>query len=482
MVGNGPPIAVIDGTPGWSLVGDLASFDCLDSVDWYLDVLNCEWSTSDGQSGTSDRFLPRFNETGLVEVYLNVTDQDGEVNGTSMFWLVTESPASGLVLGILADKPLNGVYEGDRVNITIIQDSSLAYTVDILTFDWKMNGVQIHPIPLRSGVWGLDMPTTSGDAQLTVDGWLVGSTSIPRDHDVLTFNVKNRAPIAEVSILTNTFEEDELITVTWGDSTDDEWDVDTLAVYANVEGVQQSIDRGEYGTFTFSRSDAGNFILNVTVRDGDGAESWVELPLNITNRAPTARLNCSTSDIKLDVEIICELLEIEDSPSDVPWLMINWSITDGGTYHSTFRISHMFAATGEQVVTVTLTDNQGETFIANHTVNVSHVEEEEGGLFSIGDGDLAGAIIWLGMAIVLGAIILGGGIFMLSFARRGKSEYDEDEYEDEGEDEIEDDSTLPGSQPEAQPQQKDPEVTWHQDENGVWWWLDANGDWQQGQR
>ena len=142
----------------------------------------------------------------------------------------------------------------------------------------------------------------------------------------------------------------------------------------------------------------------------------------------------------------------------------------------------MFAATGEQVVTVTLTDNQGETFIANHTVNVSHVEEEEGGLFSIGDGDLAGAIIWLGMAIVLGAIILGGGIFMLSFARRGKSEYDEDEYEDEGEDEIEDDSTLPGSQPEAQPQQKDPEVTWHQDENGVWWWLDANGDWQQGQR
>ncbi len=142
----------------------------------------------------------------------------------------------------------------------------------------------------------------------------------------------------------------------------------------------------------------------------------------------------------------------------------------------------MFAATGKQVVTVTLTDKQGETFTANHTVNVSHVEKEESGLFSIGDGDLASAVIWLGMAIVLGAIILGGGIFMLSFSRRGKSEYDEDEYQDELEEEVEETITQPESQPEAQQEQQEPEVTWHQDENGIWWWLDANGDWQQSQR
>jgi hypothetical protein len=400
---------------------------------------------SDGQSASTDYFLPQFDTAGLYEVVLTVTDQHGASGVARMDWFVSDIPASGMVLGLLNDREGEQLYEGERVNLTVVYNPNMLPSggVGTISHQWWVNGVQLNALPLSEGIWGIDLPTTPGHAQLTLVTPDASGGAGGEDRDALSFTVLNRPPTAVVSVNRQNYTEDELIVIDWGSSSDDEWDIGLLSVFVSIEGAPLSVDHLDSETFSFTHAEAGEYQLNVTVRDGDGGEGWVILPLKITNMAPTGELNCSTVEVDLDVKIVCELREIDDTPSDRMGLTIAWNISDGTSYSGTHRIEHLFSALGEQVVTVALTDDDGALFTANHSVFVNAPPVTDSGMFDSGrEGDLASAVIWLGAAIVIGAILVGGGLMLLGFTRRADSEYDDDEYMDVGDEEFDAPSSI----------------------------------------
>ena len=189
--------------------------------------------------------------------------------------------------------------------------------------------------------------------------------------------------------------------------------------------------------------------------------------------------------------IVCQLLEIDDTPSDRAELDVSWSISDGGSYSGSYRIEHFFSAIGDQVVTVTLTDDDGAVFTANHTVLVKAREVPDSGFFNSGEeGDVASALLWLGAAIIIGAIVIGGGMMLIGLSRRADSEYEDEEYldEEESNEEYHEQQHQEQEQQQSEQQQQSShqhtpgDVNWQQDEHGVWWWQDQNGDWHQDTR
>lgn len=115
-------------------------------------------------------------------------------------------------------------------------------------------------------------------------------------------------------------------------------------------------------------SQTGTYQISLTVTDDEGEENTKTASITVVNLAPTADFSCSKSSEILMNEPI-QFTDNSTDPEDaiVSWL---WDFGDGET-STVQNPSHEFENSGEHLVTLIVTDEDGSTDTASLTVNVN---------------------------------------------------------------------------------------------------------------
>ncbi len=220
----------------------------------------------------------------------------------------------------------------------------------------------------------------------------------------VSITVNNAGPVATVvrpwpSI---TVDEDRSVRfVGWGaDSVNDE----PLLTYEWL--LEGEVHAGERYTHTFT--EAGTYEVFFRVIDPEGAEDVLEVEVIVLNVLPQVevaevRLVVTEGD-PFNVSAVGS-----DTPSDEGSLSYLWSMGDGHTI-TTPEATHIYQAPGDYPVTITVTDDDGDTASAGFTLTVMERPEEppieptEGD--DTGEGDDNSWLVYAGVAAIAVIIIL----------------------------------------------------------------------------
>ena len=398
---NRLPQAVITVGQHSSSAGDFVEFSCADSIDTTGDDLDCLWITNDGGGGTSPILFHAFDQPGLYLVMLTVTDTHGASNTTSMEWFVTSDPASGTVLGLLPAE--QAVHEGDEVDVRVVWNP-LSTPVDrsVVQLTWRADGSALQSVPQGNSTWRLTMPTESEGGrvlEVQLDSYWVDVGTPITDRDLVSFNLSNRAPVADASVSDDIVEESAEVVIDWSTSSDDPWD--EAALVASVEpagGILQTINATRFG-IVWESPGVKNVTLNVT--DGDGASSWLTLSVTVDNVDPTVSITCFPT-IGLNLSATCTVASVNDTAADLAGLTYAWEWGDETADDDEGPIvEHAFSTGGTYTVSLTVTDDQGRTGTDQASITVLSTETPDDGLLGA-----VGLVVLLLVVILLLLLLL----------------------------------------------------------------------------
>ncbi|GAA5227763.1 LamG domain-containing protein [Paeniglutamicibacter antarcticus] len=132
-------------------------------------------------------------------------------------------------------------------------------------------------------------------------------------------------------------------------------------------GDGSSQDTSTEGT-THLYAEAGTFTVTLTVTDDRGSSSQVsnQITVQTTNEAPTAAMSTSQTGLLLEVD------GTESTDADGQIASYEWDFGDGTPTVSGDTATHVFARDGEFTVTLTVTDDHGDTGEAQAQVTVAN--------------------------------------------------------------------------------------------------------------
>jgi len=147
---------------------------------------------------------------------------------------------------------------------------------------------------------------------------------------------------------------------------------------------------------THSFEDKGIHRVTLTVEDDDGNTDTVTKSVVIENLPPTAEFTASTATAEVDDEI--RFTDASTDPEDHQ-LRYSWDFGDGGSSDAS-NPSHRYDEAGTYAVSLTVTDDEGETDTASGSVRIQ-------GAAPAGGGSIPGfPIASLAIGALLGALIL----------------------------------------------------------------------------
>jgi hypothetical protein len=170
--------------------------------------------------------------------------------------------------------------------------------------------------------------------------------------------------------------------------------------------LEGEVHEGERYTHTFT--EAGTYEVFFRVIDPEGAEDVLEVEVIVLNVLPQVevaevRLVVTEGD-PFNVSAVGS-----DTPSDEGSLSYLWSMGDGHTI-TTPDATHIYQTPGDYHVTITVTDDDGDTASAGFTLTVTERPEEppieptEGD--DTGDGDGNSWLVYAGVAAIAVILIL----------------------------------------------------------------------------
>jgi PKD repeat protein len=138
----------------------------------------------------------------------------------------------------------------------------------------------------------------------------------------------------------------------------------TIANYAWDFGDSTPVTTGSTKSHTYAAS--GTYTISLTVTDNDGATNTVTHQVTVApaNQSPTAAFTTSTTNLKVTVN------GSGSSDPDGTIASYAWTYGDGGT-GTGVSDSHTYAAAGDYLVTLVVTDNVGATSTLSKTVTVT---------------------------------------------------------------------------------------------------------------
>lgn len=139
-----------------------------------------------------------------------------------------------------------------------------------------------------------------------------------------------------------------------GDSLSYEWDTNDDGAYGDVTGKTPSV----------SRNEAGSYNIGLRVSDSNGASDTTEKTIDVENRGPSVSLSKNSSD-PLSDESVRFTASANDQDGSIS--SYDWSI--GG---STSTVSNSWSDNGVYTVSVTVTDNEGNTVSDSIEVSVQN--------------------------------------------------------------------------------------------------------------
>ncbi|MGL5922085.1 PKD domain-containing protein, partial [Chroococcidiopsis sp.] len=327
--------------------GQTVQFNATFNDPGILDTHTITWDFGDG-STTADTLNPTHTYTteGTYTVTITVTDSDGAATNASV--IVTVNNAAPVINALTGD---TNVKEGDTatfsINATDPGNDPLTITWDFGDGTDPVSGENVTHVFNNNGNYTVTVTVTDDEGVATTSSMDVTVTNVaPTITNITGDTNTNEGTAANFSAIA-TDPSNDTLTYTWnfGDGTDP------------IEG--QNV------THIFTQN--GNYTVNLTVTDSDGASATSNLDVTVNNVAPTiTNLTGDTEATEGDTNNFS--VSAIDPGNDN--LTYTWNLGDGSDTLAGENVSHTFVDDGTYNTTVTVTDDHGAAITQILTVTV----------------------------------------------------------------------------------------------------------------
>jgi PKD repeat protein len=327
-------LVVLDGSASWDNNG----------------ISSYVWSFMDGSPvvlwGQSVNYT--FSMPGVYEVSLNVSDSSGKEAMDSV--LVTVLDVSPPV----ADAGVDRVVDED---VLVVLDGSASWdNVGITSYVWTfIDGTQ-QTLFGESVLYNFTNPGI-------YDIMLYVSDSANNNHQTsIKIKVEDVTPPVADAGVDRVVDEDVLVVLDGSAS----WDNVgiTSYVWTFIDGSLKTIT-GPITNYTFS--DPNLYLITLNVSDSEGNSNTHELIITVKDITPPIADAGQDQVVQKNIETIFSALESKDNGKIASYL---WDFGDGNTTDGAF-VSHEYSETGTYLVTLTVTDSDGNNDIT--TINITVV-------------------------------------------------------------------------------------------------------------
>jgi PKD repeat protein len=348
IVVNNPPVASFTYSPTEPEIVDVIEF-----VDTSTDddgtLLSWYWNFGDGTTSYETNPTHQYSQTGTYQVSLTVTDNNGADDTTTISIDVTDNYRPPIANAGM-DKIINS---GEKINFDAHLSSACSVS-EIVTYQWDFEndgifdaqGVQTSFTYSEKGVYTVLLKVTDN----------YGET----DTDTCIINVTNSLPSSSFTLSPTT--PTILDTISFSETCSDS-DGSLVSWYWDFDDGTTSTERNP--SHQYSRK--GTYHVSLKATDNDNDWKITTIPVTVLNIQPTAVFTASSS-----TPIIGDTVDFSDNSTDPEEAITErfWDFGDG-SFSTTKNPSHMFETTGDYQVTLTVTDDEGETDTTSIMVHVS---------------------------------------------------------------------------------------------------------------
>lgn len=312
-----------------------------------------QWDFGSDATGAGETVSHTFTDVGIHEVTLLVIDDTGSSGeSTVQIEVVNSAPVA-----VVSVEPASGTADAP-VTVTFDAGASSDADGDIITYDWIIDG-----LPAGTGATVSHTFGRSGnyDVNLVVTDSR-GAISSSRLH----YSVGNSAPVAVFTTTPDTAIGAGPLLVTFDASGSHDPD-------GAITGYQWDFGDGATGTgstvsHTFM---SGTYTVTLSVEDDEGHTSSVTGQVLVDNTPPLAQFTVSVDPATGPAPLTVQFDASESSDADGSIVSYAWEFGTSGT-GSGVSPEHTFLRSGNQTVTLTVTDNEGATATADLLVIVSN--------------------------------------------------------------------------------------------------------------
>ena len=353
---NSPPDASFSPTSGTYGVSESITFDASTTFDRDGNIATYEWEFDDGRTATGEVAPHSYNSTGSYDVTLTVTDTDGAVDTITHTLTITTTPP------VVSFTPDDGstFYRGEIITFDASKSSDWDGTITEYNWDFDSDGstdatgrILTHDYQ-TAGVY---------DATLTViddDGNSISKThalTIQRTAPTASFTPGNGATFMRgTTVMFDASNSNDL------DGTIEEyqWDFES-------DGTVDAT--GE--TTSHAYSVTGAVDVTLTVIDDNGETGTVTHTYNILNNPPVAAFDPADGS-RFEQNSVVNFDASASDDSDGTITQYEWDFNDDGVIDATgVSPSWTYAGAGSYGVTLTVTDDNGDTDSEIHGININ---------------------------------------------------------------------------------------------------------------
>jgi PKD repeat protein len=327
---------------------DIINFSSSGSTDPDGTITQYFWDFGDGSNSSSANPSYSYQEPGNYTVTLTVTDDGGLANTATTTSLVSPKPP-------IANA--NGPYIGGATEpVSFSSEGSKDLDGEIIKFDWNFGDGSEHSFePNPTHTYALQ-----GNYTITLTVTDDDNVSIS---DTTWCDIAPRPPVPDIN---GPYEGITGQPIQF--SSEGSYDIDgEIVEYRWNFGDGSGVYLEENPSHAFD--DVGNFSITLTVEDNDGLAETVEtyciieLPPNILPQAEATGPNEGTAESPISFS------SSGSSDTDGEIVEYLWDFGDGTT-STEANPTHTFEEEGTYTITLTVTDDRGDTAIDSYTLTV----------------------------------------------------------------------------------------------------------------
>ena len=385
---NVPPVSLFS-SASTVYTGEVVDFNASASYDIDGYIVSYSWNFGDESTDSGIAVSHSYEENGIYNVTLTVTDDDGAIGSKTVTIAVKNRPPVAKI------STSTTILDKEEI---VTFDASESYDPDgiIVSYEWNFGdgttatGITVsHSYP-ATGEYTVTLTVTDDDG--AIDTAKVKKT------------VLNQGPLAAFTESAHTVDTDETIYFDASDS----YDPDGII-------ISYSWDFGDGNTATgveaeHAYQNSGTYTVTLTVTDNDGATDTVNAAKIILSKAPVPPVALFTENAtvaKTDETIHFDASDSYDPDGTI--VSYEWNLGDGTT-GTGVETDHAYSEVGDFMVTLTLTDNDGATDLTADIITV-----EDSGI----DTEIESAVpLFILSVIILGMTALTATILYGLFIRR----------------------------------------------------------------
>jgi PKD repeat protein len=254
-----------------------------------------------------------------------------------------------------------------KTQVTLDGTGSSDSDGDSLTYAWMQTGGSVVALLGANTPTPTFTPPTSGiyTFQLTVDDGNGGVAA-----DTVEVTATNTPPVAEAGP-DQTARKNTLVALDGSRSSDSDGDILTFT-WAQISGPAVTLTDAGTDTPTFTPARVGTYAFRLTIDDGDGGTSEDAVSVTVWGLPPIASLVARPPSAEVGAQIEFDASGSADPDGTIVDFAFLFS-DDASMSGSTAVRNHSYAAPGSYVVTLTVTDDDGNVSTASVTVEITSI-------------------------------------------------------------------------------------------------------------